>query len=321
MNPTVSSPSPSSFAYLPPTAGPHDRRAEFCARFRDERQRRNRSLIAISAATKLQASLLEAFERGDVSRWPKGIYRRAFFRDYVTAIGLPVNPHLAEFIELFPDAELPVSVVVGQPAPRAVRAPEVITTSFRITLAEDASPWTMRAPSAASFRRRVLLQQAGAAIADLALVALMALVISRWMSLWFAIAIVACVYYTLCTALLGRSLASTLLIRRDWVAAAYAATCAAAYAAAASAGSSVIRWSGLRFREARARMPELLALVERAAHNGPRLRDSLSRLTAHLPRIPSFRMQSRRERELAELRRRRLEAAERPAKKVSEVLS
>jgi transcriptional regulator with XRE-family HTH domain len=73
------------------------------SRLRGERESRRLTLEQLSASTKIPASLLEALERDDLSRWPKGLYRRAFFRSYVTAIGLPPEPLGAEFARLFCD--------------------------------------------------------------------------------------------------------------------------------------------------------------------------------------------------------------------------
>src|SRR5688572_4147454 len=84
-----------------------ERRA-FGARLKAERERRDIALSSIADATKVKASLLEELERGDISRWPLGIYRRSFFRDYVMAIGLPVDAITREFAALF--IEPPASV-------------------------------------------------------------------------------------------------------------------------------------------------------------------------------------------------------------------
>jgi transcriptional regulator with XRE-family HTH domain len=81
------------------------RRQAFGPRLKALRERRGVTLDAISHTTKVSASLLDALERGDVSHWPKGIYRRAFFREYLGAIGLPAEPHFSEFLVLFPDGE------------------------------------------------------------------------------------------------------------------------------------------------------------------------------------------------------------------------
>ena len=77
------------------------------SRLRSEREIRGFTLEHISASTKIPVPLLEALERDDLSRWPKGIYRRAFFRAYVTALGLPPDPLTHEFARLFPDDTSP----------------------------------------------------------------------------------------------------------------------------------------------------------------------------------------------------------------------
>src|SRR5690242_9284429 len=73
------------------------------ARLRAERESRGFTLAQIAESTKIPHALLEALERNDLSRWPKGLYRRAFFRSYVTALGLRPDPLVLEFARLFPD--------------------------------------------------------------------------------------------------------------------------------------------------------------------------------------------------------------------------
>ena len=77
----------------------------FGPRLRHERERRELSLKAIADDTKISRSLLEALERDDVSRWPTGIFRRAFVRSYAEAIGLNADEVVREFGERFPDPE------------------------------------------------------------------------------------------------------------------------------------------------------------------------------------------------------------------------
>jgi cytoskeletal protein RodZ len=79
----------------------------FGARLRHERERRNITLKAIADDTKIGRSLLEALERDDVSRWPTGIFRRAFVRSYAEAIGLNADEVVREFAERFPDPAEP----------------------------------------------------------------------------------------------------------------------------------------------------------------------------------------------------------------------
>src|SRR6185437_15269151 len=59
---------------------------------RRERERRGVTLAKISEETKVAVPLLEGLEADDLSRWPGGIFRRAFTRSYATAIG--VDPDL-----------------------------------------------------------------------------------------------------------------------------------------------------------------------------------------------------------------------------------
>ena len=100
----------------------------FGRRLRDQRERQGVTLEAIAADTKINASLLAALERGDVSAWPAGIFRRAFVRGYATAIGEAPEQVVAEFGRLFPDPGTDVEAVV---------VPEA-RGEFRMTLAFDA---------------------------------------------------------------------------------------------------------------------------------------------------------------------------------------
>ena len=55
---------------------------------RAERERRDLTLRTISESTKVSLPLLEGLESDDISRWPGGIFRRAFVRTYAEAVGL-----------------------------------------------------------------------------------------------------------------------------------------------------------------------------------------------------------------------------------------
>jgi transcriptional regulator with XRE-family HTH domain len=88
----------------------------FGAWLRRERERRDITIRAIADRTKIGASLLEALERGDVSRWPGGIYRRAFLRAYADVVGLDADVALANFERLFPSDDSQPAASRG-PAP------------------------------------------------------------------------------------------------------------------------------------------------------------------------------------------------------------
>jgi len=89
----------------------------FGRRLRDERERQGVTLESIASTTKISASFLAGLERGDVSAWPGGIFRRAFVRGYATAIGVSPEPIVAEFSRLFPEDGTAVEAVVPEPAP------------------------------------------------------------------------------------------------------------------------------------------------------------------------------------------------------------
>jgi hypothetical protein len=69
---------------------------------RSERERRGISLDTLSSVTKVSSDLWEGLERNDFSRWPSGIFARAFVRDYARAIGLDSDEVVNEFCRLFP---------------------------------------------------------------------------------------------------------------------------------------------------------------------------------------------------------------------------
>ena len=52
----------------------------------------------IAEKTKISPSLLAGIERGDCSRWPGGIYSRAWIREYASAIGLDAEQIVMDHI-------------------------------------------------------------------------------------------------------------------------------------------------------------------------------------------------------------------------------
>jgi cytoskeleton protein RodZ len=62
---------------------------------RAARKRKGLSLERVAADTKIPRSLLEALERRDLSKFPPGIYARAYARTYATAVGLSPDDVLA----------------------------------------------------------------------------------------------------------------------------------------------------------------------------------------------------------------------------------
>jgi transcriptional regulator with XRE-family HTH domain len=166
-------------------------RAAFGAQLKEARERRGITLDTIAARTKVNESLFAALERGDLSRWPAGIYRRSFFRAYVDAIGVPGGTSVHEFLRLFPDES-------------DVAAP-VATGSGPLRLSLAAAP-----------SYRVTRPHLIAAVLDLAVVLLAASAVTWLTSTAAATALagVALMYYAVATAVVGSSAGAWWLRRR-----------------------------------------------------------------------------------------------------------
>ena len=74
---------------------------QFGPRLRREREKRRIELEEIAAATNVGIELWEGLERNDFSRWPTGIFARAFVRDYARVVGLDADAIVDEFCRHF----------------------------------------------------------------------------------------------------------------------------------------------------------------------------------------------------------------------------
>jgi transcriptional regulator with XRE-family HTH domain len=83
---------------------------------RRERERRGVSLTDISEQTKLSVPLLQGLEADDLSRWPGGIFRRAFARSYATAIGVDPDVVVRRIEEAHPSNDASPSVPLNAPS-------------------------------------------------------------------------------------------------------------------------------------------------------------------------------------------------------------
>lgn len=180
-----------------------DRQAAFCARLKSSREKKGVSLEEIAASTKISRSLLKGLEENNLSRWPQGLYRRSYLREYLRAIDLPQESLVAEFVRLFPGGD---STAPAMPAERpAKRAEESCALSMTL---EDG-----RAERIARVRKRVL-----ATAIDL--VAVLTVSGAAWWGLHAdlsaSVAVVALGYYSISTAVLGQGLGSRLLEDRSW---------------------------------------------------------------------------------------------------------
>lgn len=109
-----------------------DRLSEFCTRLRQQREVRGRSLRQIADSTKLGVRTLEALERGDLSRLPPAIFRRAVVRAYAREVGLDPELMVREFLDFAPDA-LPTPGAAAQLVVETPQARSRITSLMRRT--------------------------------------------------------------------------------------------------------------------------------------------------------------------------------------------
>jgi len=161
----------------------------FGSRLRTQRERRGVTLESIVDSTKIKLSLLEALERGDTAQWPRGLFRRAYIRDYACAIGLPAEPLVAEFVKLFPEDGSLVSDEVIAAAQEPMRLTFAVEPDTRV---------------------RHLTARAASVVAELGIVGVaggVAALVSGW-PLLTACGAVALVYYPLATVVTGRVLSS-----------------------------------------------------------------------------------------------------------------
>lgn len=75
---------------------------EFGPSLRGARMRRGISIAQLSKKTKVVADLWEGLERNDLSRWPSGLYARAYVRTYAIEVGLDPETTVDEFCRCFP---------------------------------------------------------------------------------------------------------------------------------------------------------------------------------------------------------------------------
>ena len=99
--------------------------ASFGAFLRGQREARHLTIQQVAETTKIASRHFTSLERGDIRRWPGGMYRRAMVRAYAQAIGLNVEETVRRFLAVFPpdQDEAPVA---SRPAPQPeVRRPAV----------------------------------------------------------------------------------------------------------------------------------------------------------------------------------------------------
>ena len=88
----------------------------FVTRLRRYRERSHISLDEMATIMRVNRDLLEAFERNDLSEWPRGLYARAWVRAYANVVGLDPSETVDEFCRLFPHGDRRVGGTIQEMA-------------------------------------------------------------------------------------------------------------------------------------------------------------------------------------------------------------
>jgi transcriptional regulator with XRE-family HTH domain len=75
----------------------------FGLELRRARERKGLTLEQVSERTKVSVAHFAGLERGDISRWPTGIFGRAFVRGYAGVVGLNPEELVAAFAQIYPE--------------------------------------------------------------------------------------------------------------------------------------------------------------------------------------------------------------------------
>jgi transcriptional regulator with XRE-family HTH domain len=76
-------------------------RDAFGPNLRRLRMQKKVSVEQIATSTKIAASLFHGLEKNDFSRWPTGVYARAYVRQYAAAVGADPDSTVDEFCRWF----------------------------------------------------------------------------------------------------------------------------------------------------------------------------------------------------------------------------
>jgi Helix-turn-helix domain len=98
-------------------------------RLKRQRERRGVTLQQIAQSSKVPASLFAGLEAGDCSRWPAGLYARAYIRVYAEAIGLNAEETVEEFVATFGATIKADGIAPQASSPR--------TVALRLSLVEE----------------------------------------------------------------------------------------------------------------------------------------------------------------------------------------
>jgi hypothetical protein len=182
-------------------------RDTFGPRLRRERERRGITLDTIATVTKVGTDLWEGLERNDFSRWPSGIFARAFMRDYARAVGLDADEVVDEFCRLFPQGDRRARRIIQSQAELIGHRGQIPDDLGILPAGVDRRASGQRRAADAHARRIRLAPRAVAATIDVVSTLSVAGVaaVALGTSFWASFGVVAIGYFSISTVLAGGS--------------------------------------------------------------------------------------------------------------------
>ena len=176
-------------------------RDTFGPRLRSDRERRGISIGTIVAVTKVSADLWVGLERNDFSKWPSGIFARAFIRDYAKAVGLDSDEIVDEFCRLFPQGDRRTGRIIQAQAEIIGHDPAAVEDAGLVPAAGDRRMVARDRKALARARRIRLAPRAVAAALDVACAMSLAALGSALAraGFWSSVGVTAIFYYSLST--------------------------------------------------------------------------------------------------------------------------
>jgi transcriptional regulator with XRE-family HTH domain len=156
-------------------------RDEFGPNLRAARVRRGMTIARLAEVTKVGSDLWEGLERNDLSRWPTGLYARAYVRAYALEVGLDPETTVDEFCRCFPAGDRRAGRLVRENAALLGHESKWEDDLAHIEADRRATPSDSgRAPAFFTKRGRIVAAAGDAAAVLLAATAASALLSTRW---------------------------------------------------------------------------------------------------------------------------------------------
>jgi hypothetical protein len=183
-------------------------RDTFGPRLRSERERRGISIDTIVTVTKVGADLWLGLERNDFSKWPSGIFARAFVRDYAKAVGLDADDVVDEFCRLFSQGDRRTGRIIQAQADLIGHTPGAVEDTLLMPRAGDRRAIARERKAQSRARRLRLAPRTVAAAIDIGCAASLALAGPALFGagFWASAGVTAFLYYSLSTIFTGASL-------------------------------------------------------------------------------------------------------------------